>query len=94
MTYDERLSVAIIVQLRVEMATRDWNQQGLSKLLGIDPATLNRYLKGYRHVPMRAFIQMAQVFGMKAADLLAAAEARMEPAGSVRPQAPTKQQLG
>lgn len=80
MTYDERLSAAIIVQLRVEMAARDWNQQEFSKMLGIESATLNRYLKGHRHVPMRSFIQMARVFGMKAAELLAAAEGRMEPA--------------
>ncbi|MGK3708740.1 helix-turn-helix domain-containing protein [Arthrobacter sp. IK3] len=80
MTYEERLAAAIIVQLRVEMAARDWNQQVLSERLNIFPATLNRYLKGHRQVPMVTFIQMARVFGMKAAELLGAAEDRMEPA--------------
>ena len=85
MTYEERLSAAIIVQLRVEMAARDWNQQELSKRIDMTPATLNRYLKGHRHVPLLTFIQMARVFGMKAADLLGAAEDRMEAAKTDAP---------
>ena len=93
MTYEECLSAAIIVQLRVELAARGWSQQEFSKMIDIEPETLSRYMKGHRHIPMRTFIRMAQVFGMKAAQLLAGAEDRMNNAGTASPEAPARQPI-
>lgn len=83
MTYAERLEAAIIVQLRVEIAERNINQQELAKLVGTYPATMNRYFRGHRHIPMETFIQVARAFGMTPSALMALAESRMDQAPAV-----------
>ena len=77
-TYGDRLEAAIITQLRVELATRDMTQQEFAAAVEITPATLNRYMKGHRSIPMQTFFKMAEVLNVPAKELMQHAEARLE----------------
>lgn len=76
-TYEDRLEAALIVQLRVELAERDMTQQDLAKELGVPAATLNRYMKGHRSIPMPTFFRIAQILGTDPQSLMARAVARL-----------------
>lgn len=76
-TYEDRLEAAIIVQLRVEMAERDMTQQELASALDMPAATLNRYMKGHRSIPMPIFFRIAEILGTTAKGLMERAEARL-----------------
>lgn len=76
-TYEDRLEAALIVQLRVELAERDMTQQDLAQALGVPAATLNRYMKGHRSIPMPTFFKIAEILGTTAMGLMERAEARL-----------------
>lgn len=76
-TYEDRLEAALIVQLRVELAERDMTQQDLAQALGVPAATLNRYMKGHRSIPMPTFFKIAEILGTTAKGLMERAEARL-----------------
>lgn len=71
------LEVAISKQILVELAEHDMTQQQLAEALGIESATLNRYLRGRRSMPMPVFFRVADAFGLSAPELLARASARL-----------------
>lgn len=76
-TEEERLSEALITQVRVEMAERDLRQKDLAEAMDTDPATLNRYLRGQRGVSMAVFYRMASALGMSPRELMEKVESRM-----------------
>lgn len=76
-TYGDRLEAAIITQLRVELAERDMSQQDFAAAIALPSATLSRYMKGHRSIPMPTFFKMAEVLGVPAKDLMERAEARL-----------------
>lgn len=76
-TYGDRLEAAIRTQLRVELAARDMSQQEFAAALDMPSATLSRYMKGHRSIPMPTFFKMAEVLGVPAKDLMERAEARL-----------------
>ena len=76
-TYGERLEAALSTQLRVELVERGMDQKDLAAALGIESATLSRYLKGHRSMPMPTFFRTAEVLGLSPRELMERAEARL-----------------
>lgn len=76
-TYGERLETALATQIKVELVERGMDQKDLADLVGIERATLNRYLKGHRSIPMPVFFQVAEALGVSAHELMTRAEARI-----------------
>ena len=73
------LEVAVAKQIKVEMVEHEprLSQQALADALGIEAATLNRYLQGKRAMPMPVFFKVAEVLGLRADELLTRAAARL-----------------
>ena len=74
---DAALEAAIQKQILVELVERDMSQEDLAAKLGTTPATLNRYIKGHRSMPMSTFFKVADVFGLSQVELLRRAAARL-----------------
>ena len=79
MEYGERLEAALATQVKVELVERDWDQKILAEAVGIERATLNRYLTGKRSMPMPTFFAVAEAFGLSPRVLMERAEARIQP---------------
>lgn len=78
-TYGDKLEAALATQIRVELAARDMEQKELAEKVGIERATLNRYMKGHRPMPMPTFFKIAEAFGVTARELMMRVEDRVEP---------------
>lgn len=76
-TYGEKLEAAISIQIKVELADREMDQRGLADAVGIESATLSRYMTGKRSMPMPTFFKVAEVLGLTAQELMRRAEARV-----------------
>lgn len=76
-TYGERLEAALSTQIKVELAERDMDQKDLATAIGVERATLNRYMKGHRSMPMPIFFKVAEALGVSAQALMQRAEARI-----------------
>ena len=79
MEYGERVEAALATQVKVELVERDWDQKILAEAVGIERATLNRYLTGKRSMPMPTFFAVAEAFGLSPRVLMERAEARIQP---------------
>lgn len=71
------LELAVAKQIKVELTEHDMTQQQLADSLGMERATLNRYLGGKRSMPMPVFFKVAEALGLPAQELLARAAARV-----------------
>lgn len=78
--YGTRLEAALAIQIKIELVERDWDQKVLAEAVGIERATLNRYLTGKRSMPMPTFFAVAEAFGISPRVLMERAEARIQPA--------------
>ena len=76
-TYGEKLEAALSTQIKVELADREMGQQDLADAIGIESATLSRYMTGKRSMPMPTFFAVAEVFGLSPRVLMERAEARI-----------------
>lgn len=76
-TYGDRLEAALSTQIKVELAERDMDQKDLATSIGIERATLNRYMKGHRSMPMPVFFKVAEALGVTPQVLMQRAEARV-----------------
>ncbi|MDV8147396.1 helix-turn-helix transcriptional regulator [Arthrobacter sp. B10-11] len=76
-TYAERLESSLSKQIRVELTERDMDQADLARGIGIEPATLNRYIKGHRSMPLPTFFKVAETLAVSPHILLQRAEARV-----------------
>ena len=77
-TYGERLEVALATQIKVELVEHDMDQKGLADAIGIESATLSRYLTGKRSMPMPTFFKVAEALGVTPQVLMQRAEARIQ----------------
>lgn len=75
---EQREAEALIKQVRVELAERGMQQKDLAAAMGIEAATLNRYLKSKRGISMPVFSKMAKGLGIPKWELMERIEARME----------------
>lgn len=73
----EGLEAALATQIKVELVERGMDQKDLAEAVGIERATLNRYMTGKRSMPMPTFFLVAEVFGVSPMVLMQRAEARL-----------------
>jgi len=66
------------VQIKAEMAARDWKQPELAKRSGIPTSTLHRYLTGDRDIPLPAFAEIANALGLTYLELAGRAQRRLD----------------
>jgi len=66
------------VQIKAEMAARDWKQPDLAKRSGIPTSTLHRYLAGERDIPLPAFAEIANALGVTYIELASRAQRRLD----------------
>jgi transcriptional regulator with XRE-family HTH domain len=76
-TYGERLEAALSTQIKVELVERGMEQKDLADLVGIESATLSRYMTGKRSMPMPTFYKVAEALGLTAKTLMERTEARI-----------------
>jgi len=72
------LEAAISQQIKVELVDRGMEQKDLADAVGIERATLSRYMTGRRPMPMAVFFDVANVLKIRPRELMAAAEARLD----------------
>lgn len=74
----EGLEAALSTQIKVMLTERGWDQKDLAAAVGIERATLNRYLVGHRSMPMPTFFAVAKAFGISPVTLMERAQARLK----------------
>jgi transcriptional regulator with XRE-family HTH domain len=77
-TYGTDIQSAMAVQIKAEMAARDWKQPDLAEKAGIPTSTLHRYLGGTRDIPLPAFAEIASALGLSMVELAARAQRRLD----------------
>jgi transcriptional regulator with XRE-family HTH domain len=77
-TYGHDIQAAIAVQIKAEMAARDWKQPDLAREAGIPTSTLHRYLAGGRDIPLPAFADIAAALGLSYVELASRAQRRLD----------------
>lgn len=80
-SFGEQLESALALQVKVELVERGMDQQALAEAVGIERATLSRYMTGKRSMPMPTFIRVAEVLGLSPVELMGRAEARIAQPG-------------
>lgn len=75
--YGEQLEAALAIQIKVELADRSMDQKALAEKVGIESATLSRYMTGKRSMPMPTFFAVADALGLSPRVLMERAEARI-----------------
>jgi len=73
-----RLEAAISMQVKVELVERSMDQKDLADAIGIERATLSRYMNNRRPMPMAIFFAIAETFGLSPRELMARAESRID----------------
>ena len=76
--YGAEIQSAMAVQIKAEMAAKDWKQSDLAQASGIPTSTLHRYLSGQRDIPLPAFAEIAQALGLGVLELAGRAQRRLE----------------
>jgi transcriptional regulator with XRE-family HTH domain len=71
------IEAALIKQIRVELFERDMSQAELAEAIGVEPATMNRYLRGRRTLNMRQYSQICDALDLEADELMRRAMARV-----------------
>jgi transcriptional regulator with XRE-family HTH domain len=79
MTYADDFEAAIAKQISIELLERDMGQKDLAAAVGIEAATLSRYMTGKRSMPMPTFFEVAKALGLSPRVLMERAEARIRP---------------
>lgn len=72
----EALERALIAQIRAEIAAAGMSQGKVASAVGIEPATLSRYMSGKRALPLQTFLDISSTLGVPAANLMRLAEER------------------
>jgi transcriptional regulator with XRE-family HTH domain len=76
--YGMEIQQAIAVQIKAEMAAKDWKQADMVKATGIVGSTLSRYLNAGRDIPLPAFLEIAKALGLSIGELTARAQRRLD----------------
>lgn len=64
------LENALTLQIKVELTRQSMDQKDLADAVGIERATLSRYMTGRRSMPMPTFFKVAEALGVAAHVLL------------------------
>lgn len=73
----KRYEAALALQVKVELVERGMDQGSLASALGIERATLNRYMRGHRSFPMPLFFRIAETFGVPPSEMFRRADVRI-----------------
>lgn len=76
--YGTEIQKAIAVQIKAEMAAKNWNQSDMVKATGIVGSTLSRYLNAGRDIPLPVFADIAKALGLSMIELAARAQRRLD----------------
>lgn len=76
--YGIEIQKAIAVQIKAEMAAKDWKQADMINATGIVGSTLSRYLNAGRDIPLPVFANIAQALGLSIGELTARAQNRLD----------------
>lgn len=76
-SYGEQLEAALATQIKVELVERGMDQKDLAEAVGIERATMNRYMTGKRSMPMPTFFKVAEALGVTPQVLMQRAETRI-----------------
>jgi transcriptional regulator with XRE-family HTH domain len=77
-TYGEDIAAAMIVQIKAEMAARDWNRAELAKQSGISTSSMYRYLDGERQMKLQDIADIAAALSMSYLELATRAQRRLD----------------
>jgi transcriptional regulator with XRE-family HTH domain len=77
-TYGNDIQSAMAVQIKAEMAARDWKQSDLAMFSGIPTSTLHRYLSRARDMPLPVFAEIASALGLSMVELASRAQRRLD----------------
>ena len=75
--YGADIQSAIAIQIKAEMAAKDWKQSDLANASGIPTSTLHRYLSGTRDIPLPVYAEIANALGLSMIELAQRAERRL-----------------
>ncbi|MGK3957848.1 helix-turn-helix domain-containing protein [Arthrobacter sp. R4] len=75
--YGADIQSAIAMQIKAEMAAKDWKQSDLANASGIPTSTLHRYLSGSRDIPLPVFAEIAKALDLSMIELAQRAERRL-----------------
>lgn len=73
---NEALERALIAQIRAEIAAAGISQGKVADAVGIERATLSRYMSSKRALPLQTFLDISSTLGIPAADIMRMAEER------------------
>jgi transcriptional regulator with XRE-family HTH domain len=77
-TYGTDIQAAMAVQIKAEMAARDWKQADLANASQIPTSTLHRYLSGARDIPLPVFAEISKALGLSMIELASRAQRRLD----------------
>lgn len=72
------MQAAMTVQIKAEMAAKDWKQPDLAAAAGMHTSTLHRYLSGARDIPLPVFAEISLALGLPMTELMARGQRRQE----------------
>lgn len=76
--YGTDIQSAMAVQIKAEMAAKDWKQPDLAEAAGVPTSTLHRYLSGQRDIPLPVFADVAAALGLSMVELASRAQRRLD----------------
>jgi transcriptional regulator with XRE-family HTH domain len=77
-TYGTDINTAMVVQIKAEMAARDWKQSDLAKNAGISTSAMSRYMSGDRKMDLENMADIAEALGLTYWELAARAQRRLD----------------
>jgi transcriptional regulator with XRE-family HTH domain len=77
-TYGNDIDAAMVVQIKAEMAARDWKQPELAKRAGISTSAMHRYMNGERKMKLSDFGNIAEALGLSYLELATRAQRRLD----------------
>lgn len=77
-TYGNDIDAAMVVQIKAEMAARDWTRQELANKAGISTSAMSRYMSGERKMRLKDFGDIAEALGISYLELATRAQRRLD----------------
>lgn len=77
-TYGNDINVAMVVQVKAEMAAQDLKQNHLATKAGISTSAMSRYMNGERKMTVEDFGNIAEALGLSYWELASRAQRRLD----------------
>lgn len=76
-TQELDLQRALALEIKMELASREWTQAALAERSGVSRETMNRYMRNKVGMPIATFGAICRALGADPADLMARALKRI-----------------